>query len=87
MTDAKAEKLIDDIVNALNNKFKESRNIVDGKKKEKISLEVETKEETEEERLKRMQETVGPYSKDMKKYIEEERLRTAINAKFMESEK
>ena len=38
LTEAKAEKLIDDIVNALNNKFKESRNIVDGKKKEKISL-------------------------------------------------
>lgn len=39
MNEEKAKKLIDDIVNALNSKFKESRGILDGKKKEKVLLE------------------------------------------------
>jgi len=33
LTNERAEKLIDDIVNALNNKFRESRNVLEGKKK------------------------------------------------------
>lgn len=84
MDEEKAGKLIDDIVNALNNKFKESRGILEGKKKEKVVMEAEIKVETEEDKIQRMQETVGPFQKsNFKKYIEEESLRQAINAKFM----
>jgi hypothetical protein len=39
MNEEKAGKLIDDIVNALNNKFRESRGILEGKKREKIIIE------------------------------------------------
>jgi hypothetical protein len=44
LTDAKAERLIDDIVTALNTKFKESRSVLEGKKKDKITIEPEIKE-------------------------------------------
>lgn len=55
MDESRAGKLIDDIVNALNGKFRESRGILEGKKKEKVVVESEVKIETEEERVKRMQ--------------------------------
>jgi len=71
LTDAKAERLIDDIVTALNTKFKESRSVLEGKKKDKITIEPEIKEETQEERVERMQSTVGPFKNTFKKYIQE----------------
>jgi hypothetical protein len=86
LNEEKAGKLIDDIVNALNSKFKESRNILEGKKKEKVDpVAPEVSEvETEEERMKRKQETVGPFVKGNTKWsVEEERLRKAISAKYM----
>lgn len=46
MDEDKAGKLIDDIVNALNNKFKESRGILEGKKKDKVVIEADIKVET-----------------------------------------
>lgn len=88
LTEEKAGKLIDDIVNALNSKFKESRGILEGKKQEKITVEPEIKVETEEQKLQKKQETVGPFSKRASQYtVEEERLKNAINAKYMEAEK
>lgn len=42
--------------------------------------------ETEEEKVQRMQETTGPFQpNNFKRYIQEESLRQAINAKFMEA--
>jgi hypothetical protein len=54
MDEPKAGKLIDDIVNALNGKFRESRGILEGKKREKVAVESEVRLETEEERVQRM---------------------------------
>jgi hypothetical protein len=88
LNEEKAGKLIDDIVNALNSKFQESRGILEGKKKEKIIVEPEVTVETEQEKIKRKQETVGPFAKrEHKRSVEEERLKKAINAKYMEQER
>ena len=43
--------------------------------------------ETEEEKVQRMQETAGPFQSNFKRYIQQESLRQAINAKFMEAER
>jgi hypothetical protein len=72
MNQEKAGKFIDDIVNALNSKFKESRGILEGKKKEKVILESEVKVETEQERLNREQETLGPFFKTSRQTTVEE---------------
>lgn len=49
-------------------------------------METEIRVETEEEKVKRMQETTGPFQPNkFKRYIQEESLRQAINAKFMEA--
>lgn len=88
LTEEKAAKLIDDIVNALNSKFKESRGILEAKKTEKVVLEPEIKVETDEDKLNQKQQTVGPFSRSGRQQtVEEERLKSAINAKYMETEK
>lgn len=88
LTEEKAAKLIDDIVNALNSKFKESRGILEAKKTEKVVLEPEIKVETDEDKLNQKQQTVGPFSRSARQQtVEEERLKSAINAKYMETEK
>ena len=87
MEEAKAGRLIDDIVNALNAKHKESRGILEGKK-ERPKVEKEVREETEAERLDRVSEEIGPHKRESRLLkAEEEALRKAIEAKYMESEK
>jgi hypothetical protein len=95
MNEEKAQRLLDDIVNALNTKFNEAQDGSNAKKIKKSGENSfrqqdsdEIKIETEEEKIQREQQTLKPFQqhKSYKDQLTIERLKNQINAKYMQTE-